>query len=44
VVGVAHRTKVAQHIRPTSKKKFQPEPEGVFPKILFSILPANLFF
>jgi hypothetical protein len=35
VVGVAHRTKVAQHIRSTSKKNFNPEPEGVFPKILF---------
>jgi hypothetical protein len=31
VVGVAHHTKVAQHI---SFKKFQPEPEGVYPRTL----------
>jgi hypothetical protein len=31
VLGVAHRTKVAQHIRPTSKKNFN---LNVFPKIL----------
>ena len=24
-----------EHIRSTSKKNFNPEPEGVFPKILF---------